>query len=237
MRNLVSKTFKIQIKGRVQGVGFRPFVFNLAKEHQLNGSVSNNEEGVIIYCNTSEEKATQFLEQILLNKPEIAVITAHSTDEVPLIKFDDFSIVITKTSAQINLPLTPDFAICENCKAEISDSGNRRYNYAFTTCVHCGPRYAITQKFPFERAHTSLTEFDMCSTCLEEYTNPTNRRFHSQTNSCKSCGIQLQLVTNLGETIAINQLECIEKSAKRLIEGNILAIKNTNGYVFNTAKC
>mgnify|MGYP000285679673 CR=1 FL=1 len=93
MRNLVSKTFKIQIKGRVQGVGFRPFVFNLAKEHQLNGSVSNNEEGVIIYCNTSEEKATQFLEQILLNKPEIAVITAHSTDEVPLIKFDDFSIV------------------------------------------------------------------------------------------------------------------------------------------------
>ncbi|MBL86512.1 MAG: carbamoyltransferase HypF [Winogradskyella sp.] len=231
MRNLVSKTFKIQIKGRVQGVGFRPFVFNLAKEHQLNGSVSNNEEGVIIYCNTSEEKATQFLEQILLNKPEIAVITAHSTDEVPLIKFDDFSIVITKTSAQINLPLTPDFAICENCKAEISDSGNRRYNYAFTTCVHCGPRYAITQKFPFERAHTSLTEFDMCSTCLEEYTNPTNRRFHSQTNSCKSCGIQLQLVTNLGETIAINQLECIEKSAKRLIEGNILAIKNTNGYV------
>ncbi|MDH7912808.1 carbamoyltransferase HypF [Winogradskyella sp. SYSU M77433] len=227
----MSKTFKIQIKGRVQGVGFRPFVFNLAKEHQLNGSVSNNEEGVIIYCNTSEEKATQFLEQILLNKPEIAVITAHSTDEVPLIKFDDFSIVITKTSAQINLPLTPDFAICENCKAEISDSGNRRYNYAFTTCVHCGPRYAITQKFPFERAHTSLTEFDMCSTCLEEYTNPTNRRFHSQTNSCKSCGIQLQLVTNLGETIAINQLECIEKSAKRLIEGNILAIKNTNGYV------
>ena len=227
----MSKTFKIQIKGRVQGVGFRPFVFNLAKEHQLNGSVSNNEEGVIIYCNTSEEKATQFLEQILLNKPEIAVITAHSIDEVPLIKFDDFSIVITKTSAQINLPLTPDFAICENCKAEISDSGNRRYNYAFTTCVHCGPRYAITQKFPFERAHTSLTEFDMCSTCLEEYTNPTNRRFHSQTNSCKSCGIQLQLVTNLGETIAINQLECIEKSAKRLIEGNILAIKNTNGYV------
>ena len=227
----MSKTFKIQIKGRVQGVGFRPFVFNLAKEHQLNGSVSNNEEGVIIYCNTSKEKATQFLEQILLNKPEIAVITAHSTDEVPLIKFDDFSIVITKTSAQINLPLTPDFAICENCKAEISDSGNRRYNYAFTTCVHCGPRYAITQKFPFERAHTSLTEFDMCSTCLEEYTNPTNRRFHSQTNSCKSCGIQLQLVTNLGETIAINQLECIEKSAKRLIEGNILAIKNTNGYV------
>lgn len=227
----MSKTFKIQIKGRVQGVGFRPFVFNLAKEHQLNGSVSNNEEGVIIYCNTSKEKATQFLEQILLNKPEIAVITAHSIDEVPLIKFDDFSIVITKTSAQINLPLTPDFAICENCKAEISDSGNRRYNYAFTTCVHCGPRYAITQKFPFERAHTSLTEFDMCSTCLEEYTNPTNRRFHSQTNSCKSCGIQLQLVTNLGETIAINQLECIEKSAKRLIEGNILAIKNTNGYV------
>ena len=145
--------------------------------------------------------------------------------------FSEFSIVITKTSAQINLPLTPDFAICENCKEEILDSENRRYNYGFTTCVHCGPRYAITQKFPFERAHTSLTEFDMCSTCLEEYTNPANRRFHSQTNSCKSCGIQIQLVTNYGETITANQLECIEKSAKCLIEGNILAIKNTNGYV------
>lgn len=226
-----SKTYKIQITGCVQGVGFRPFVFNLAKRNRFFGSVSNNGKGVIIYINSSEEQANHFLNEILTNKPEISIITSHSLEVVSSQEYKDFSIVPSKKNQQINIPLTPDFAVCNNCKEEIKDSKNRRYNYAFTTCVHCGPRYAITTKFPFERANTTLSNFEMCSDCKEEYSNPRNKRFHSQTNSCKDCGITLKLVNNLGETVEENQQEIIHKVAQFISEGKIIALKNTNGYL------
>ena len=225
------KTFKIQIEGQVQGVGFRPFVFNLAKKHQVKGTVSNNEKGVIIYCNTSKIGINKLSDDILQHKPEIAIITSCSIEESAFTEFNDFTIVSSESKTRINLPLTPDFAVCESCKAEILDQENRRFNYPFTTCVQCGPRYAITTKFPFERAHTSLTDFDMCEACNEEYTNPNDRRFHSQTNSCSSCGIQLKLVTNKKETITESQIDCINKAVQFISEGKIVAIKNTNGYL------
>ncbi len=226
-----SKTYKIQITGCVQGVGFRPFIFNLAKRKGLFGSVSNNGKGVIIYINASKEHANRFLNEILTNKPKISIITSHSIEVVTYQEYSDFSIIASNSNVQINIPLTPDFAVCNYCKEEIKDSSNRRYNYAFTTCVHCGPRYAITTKFPFERANTTLSNFEMCSDCNKEYTNPTNKRFHSQTNSCKDCGITLKLVNNLGETVEDNQQEIIQKVAQFISEGKIIAIKNTNGYL------
>ena len=97
--------------------------------------------------------------------------------------------------------MTPDFAICEDCKKDLENSNNRRYNYAFTTCVNCGPRWAITKTFPFERSNTSMDDFPMCDDCKDEYTNPLNRRFHSQTNTCSTCGIHLVLINTEGETI------------------------------------
>lgn len=227
----MAKTFKIQIKGRVQGVGFRPFIFNLANQHQLKGTVSNNENGVIIFCNASKVGAENFLKAILFNKPEIAIITSHAIEESVYTEFNDFTIVPSKTKTQINLPLTPDFAVCESCKTEILDPENRRFNYPFTTCVQCGPRYAITTKFPFERVHTSLTNFGMCEVCMDEYARPSDRRFHAQTNSCRACGIQLKLVTNIGETITENQTDCIDKAVQFISNGKIVAIKNTNGYI------
>jgi len=227
----VSKTFKIEIKGRVQGVGFRPFVFNLAKGFKFSGTVSNNENGVVIYCNTTKDNAAHFLEDILKNKPEIAVITSHDLTEIPFTKYNDFTIIPSKVNKKINIPLTPDFAICEACKSDISNPENRRFNYAFTTCIHCGPRYAITEKFPFERAHTSIDDFNLCVSCNEEYTNPSDRRFHSQTNSCTSCGIQMNLTDNFGKLITNNQSNIINEVATLLSQGKIIAIKNTNGYL------
>ncbi|MEM6515943.1 MAG: carbamoyltransferase HypF [Bacteroidota bacterium] len=227
----MSSTFKIQIKGQVQGVGFRPFVFNLAKKHNIKGSVTNNGEGVLIYCNTNLVKASFFLDEIIQNKPEISIITGHSIDSSPKIDFDDFSIISPSSDLKPKLPLTPDFAVCQECKSEISNKNNRRYNYAFTTCVNCGPRYSITKKYPFERANTSLSQFDMCSECEEEYQDSSNRRFHSQTNSCNDCGIQLKLVSDTGKTVTANQDECILRAAKEILKGNVLAIKNTNGYM------
>ena len=224
-------TFKIQIKGRVQGVGFRPFVFNLAQQLNINGTVFNDAEGVIIKINTSKDKANSFLETLLKNAPLVSIISTYEIEEITQQNFTNFSIIPSKLNGNINIPLTPDFAICNECKEEIKDAKNRRYGYAFTTCVNCGPRYAITKKFPFERDHTSLSDFEMCFACEKEYIDPANRRFHSQTNSCSDCGIRLELVDNTGKPVDIDQQKILKKAATYISEGKILAIKNTNGYL------
>jgi hydrogenase maturation protein HypF len=227
----MQRTFEIIISGQVQGVGFRPFVYGLAKQLQLKGSVSNNQDGVLIRINTYEEKAHEFLLAILSGAPEISFIQNHNVSEIAFSPYEDFQIVPSEKNHQINIPLTPDFAICESCKSEIRDVGNRRFGYAFTTCTNCGPRYSVTTMFPFERPNTTVSEFDMCLKCQTEYTNPEDRRFHSQTNSCSDCGIKLQLVDTDGREFNETQNNIIKKAAALIANGSILAIKNTNGYL------
>ncbi|MEK9614446.1 MAG: Sua5/YciO/YrdC/YwlC family protein, partial [Flavobacteriaceae bacterium] len=145
--------------------------------------------------------------------------------------FDDFKINDSTSEGNLNLPLTPDFAICESCKKEILDPNSRRYKYAFTTCVSCGPRYAITHTFPFERKNTTLANFEMCQKCQEEYSQASERRFHSQTNSCKTCGIRLSLKDGDNQIVSEDQNEIIAVVAQLILKGNIIAIKNTSGYL------
>ena len=225
------KSYKIVITGQVQGVGFRPYVYILAQEHQLRGTVSNNEEGVIIYLTGSKDSIYSFYNTLIKNPPQVSKINEHLIEENDLILFDDFQIVPSQKASKLNLQLTPDFAICDDCKKEISDPNNRRYNYPFTTCVNCGPRWAITNTFPFERDHTNIAEFEMCDTCKAEYTNPTDRRFHSQTNSCSTCGISISLCNSKGVTLNIPQKDIFKKAASLIEKGNIIAIKNTSGYL------
>lgn len=225
------KTYKIVISGQVQGVGFRPYVYVLASEFSLTGTVSNNEKGVIIYASGLENSVTSFYNQLLNNPPPVSLIKESSISEIDLQNFNDFKIIPSNINGQLNLPLTPDFAICEDCKNDIKNTNNHRYNYAFTTCVNCGPRYAITQTFPFERRNTSIDEFPMCDACLEEYTNPSNRRFHSQTNTCSTCGITLKLMNNEGGNIEVLTMNLFKEIVNVLTEGNIVAIKNTSGYL------
>ena len=225
------KTFEIQIKGRVQGVGFRPFVCALARKLDISGNVSNNMEGVIIKMTSPKEKVHSFLTCLLENPPPVAVIKSHSITQVTAKQFVDFTIVPSNIGQKINIPLTPDFAVCEDCKTEIMDKDNRRYGYPFTTCVNCGPRYAITTRFPFERMHTTLSGFEMCPRCEAEYTDQNNRRFHSQTNSCADCGIQLSLVDADGADVSPNQESILQTAATFISEGKIVALKNTNGYL------
>ena len=224
-----TKTFYIQITGRVQGVGFRPFVYRLAQQHKLCGTVTNSRDGVEIYLTTTPNKATAFLSEIRKHPPSIAWIQSSKMEQTPLQTFEDFKI-IPSTTTQVNIHLTPDFAICKECKAEVNDPKNRRYGYPFTTCVNCGPRYAITTHFPFERGHTSLHSFQMCATCQTEYSQASDRRFHSQTNTCINCGIQLTLTNSLGK-MNIPQQQILKKVGSLIVEGNIIAIKNTFGYV------
>ena len=227
----MASTYKITISGQVQGVGFRPFVYGLAKSFSLRGTVSNNEEGVIIIVMGNKDSIQNFYDKLLKNPPPVSKIKNRAIIELENRKFTDFNIVPSNKNGQLNLPLTPDFAICDDCKKDIQDPKNRRLNYPFTTCVNCGPRWAITNTFPFERDHTSIANFPMCDECEKEYSNPADRRFYSQTNTCHTCGISLVLLDNSGNTIATTSENIFKKIAKLLAEGNIVAIKNTGGYL------
>ncbi|MFC4723000.1 carbamoyltransferase HypF [Geojedonia litorea] len=225
------KTYKITLKGQVQGVGFRPFVFSLALKHGLFGEVYNNAVGVIVHLNASSKQLHDFINELLLNPPISSIIKSHQIEVIEFKVFLNFNIITSKKDTQLNIPLTPDFATCAACKTDLLNAENRRIHYPFTTCVNCGPRYAITTKFPFEREHTSLSNFSMCSNCQSEYENPKNRRFHSQTNSCPDCGVQLTLVDTSGNPYESSQQQLLQKVSDLLNRGHIVAIKNTNGYV------
>ncbi len=225
------KTYKISISGQVQGVGFRPYVYGLAIEFSLHGTVSNNVEGVLIFVSGLPKKINLFYKKLLQFPPPVSKIKNSTITQVKFKDFNNFKITPSNTNGQLNLPLTPDFALCNNCKNDIKNPKNHRYNYPFTTCVNCGPRWAITQTFPFERDNTSMRNFYMCYTCKKEYTVPTDRRFHSQTNTCKTCGISLFLTDNKSNKIEVSDKKIFKEIAKLLSEGKIIAIKNTSGYL------
>ena len=222
---------KIRIAGQVQGVGFRPFVYNLASRFDIKGYVSNDERGVIIHLEGSSETINEFYRKLIENPPPLARIRSHFLESSDPEGFTDFRIRTSQKEGPLNLQLTPDFGICDTCKEEIADPGNRRFGYPFTTCVNCGPRWAVTRDFPFEREHTSLEEFTMCPECAEEYTDPSNRRFHSQTNSCSVCGISMGLFDAEENQLEVSNSELFKKIAGLISSGKIMAIKNTGGYL------
>lgn len=224
------KSYEIHISGRVQGVGFRPFIFNLAEEFGLKGFVSNDEHGVIIIC--QGEKTEDFFREIHQQKPKASEIIFSEIKEIETTEtFENFFIKPTEESILVDIPLTPDFATCESCEKEIFDENNPRYFYPFTTCTQCGPRYSVTKKFPFERENTAIADFIMCPNCLQEYKNPQDVRFHSQTNSCPNCGIKIWLKDKYGDEFKGSNKEIFEKIAQELSLGKIIAVKNTAGYL------
>lgn len=228
-KNII-KTTEIHISGRVQGVGFRPFIFNLAEEFQLKGYVSNDELGVIIVC--QGENSETFFKEIHHRKPKSSEIIFSEIKEIETAEiFENFFIKPTEKNIVVDIPLTPDFATCESCETELFDEKNPRYFYPFTTCTQCGPRYSITNKFPFERENTAIEVFKMCPNCLAEYQNSDDVRFHSQTNSCPNCGIQIWLKDNEGNEFKGTNREIFEKLAEELSKGKIIALKNTAGYL------
>lgn len=224
-------TFEIICTGRVQGVGFRPFVNKLALSMDLSGTVSNNESGVIILISGPLKKINEFYDSLTGNPPPVAKIKSHKRREIEYQLFHGFSIIPSSTSGKLNLALTPDFGICKECLKEMDSIENRRFGYPFTTCVNCGPRWAVTNTFPFERAHTTVSDFQMCLECESEYSDSSKRRFHSQTNSCSYCGIQLSLEDNAGKRIHVDEKDLFRKISSLLRQGQILALKNTGGYL------
>lgn len=230
MRKINIKTYEIHISGRVQGVGFRPFIFNLAEEFELKGYVSNDELGVVIIC--QGENSEIFFKEIHQRKPKSSeIIFSEIKETVNTEIFEKFFIKPTEKNITIDIPLTPDFATCESCETELFDENNSRYFYPFTTCTQCGPRYSITKKFPFERENTAIEVFKMCPNCMSEYKNPDDVRFHSQTNSCPKCGVQIWLKDTQGNVFNGSNKMIFEKLAQELSNGKIVALKNTAGYL------
>lgn len=227
-------SFEIQLKGVVQGVGFRPFIFNLAKNWNLVGHVNNGNEGVKIVINCNDDTASQFLAEILKNPPKFSRITNSSLKEIAIQPFIDFQIVESSNFTKNNLLLTPDFSICPDCASELNSPNNRRFQYPFITCTACGPRYSIVDTLPFDRHQTTMSDFEMCDECLSEYQDPNNRRFYSQTNSCPACGIKLKLYeVKEGESreILTDSHLILEQLQLILEAGKIVAVKGIGGYL------
>ncbi|MEM7369034.1 MAG: carbamoyltransferase HypF [Bacteroidota bacterium] len=225
-------SWQIRLAGIVQGVGFRPFVYKLAKDRGLRGEVSNGVAGVQIRFSATEEEANVFLDDLLRRKPAIARITQHELLEIEPTFFDTFQIVESEGKEEKNLLFTPDYAICKACVEEMKEGNNRRYQYPFITCTSCGPRYSIISDLPYDRPLTTMAPFEMCAECQAEYSSPLDRRHFSQSNSCPTCGISLQLVGKATNETLPQQGDEIKSFIHQVwVQGQIVAIKGIGGYL------
>ncbi len=232
------QTWHILIKGQVQGVGFRPLIFLLAQQFNINGWVNNGMHGVHIEFNSTSKKAKDFLIALLEHAPVLAHITTYEIIEISPKSFSEFVIKHSQNKGESNLLITPDAAICLDCTKELFARNNRRNTYPFITCTNCGPRYSIIQEMPYDRQQTTMKAFQMCSRCQEEYSDPNNRRFYSQTNSCSTCAIELELfeckdkVEDTPKVFPIlSTSTLVEKIVQSWQEGKIVAIKGIGGYI------
>ncbi len=222
-------TYHIHIQGIVQGVGFRPFVYNYCKKKQLHGSVNNTTDGVHIYVNLSSKSREIFLSELIDNAPKLATITSVKIEETEKINFTDFTIDRSSNTGDAMVLLTPDFSICKDCVSELFDQTKKRYQYPFITCTQCGPRYSIIKHLPYDRHTTTMHPFEMCEKCQSEYNVPTDRRYFSQTNSCPSCKISMQLFEK--DTLLDKDFTRLDFIVEQWRKGKIIAIKGIGGYL------
>ena len=224
-------TWHVHIEGQVQGVGFRPFVFALAKKFSLKGWVNNTSDGVHIIFNANKKTAVEFTDQVRDKAPRLSKITAIHRHSIQQKFFDNFQIIHSEEAGEPKLLLTPDFALCEDCRVELHQAQNRRYKYPFITCTNCGPRYSIVRNLPYDRKNTAMDSFQMCPTCNNEYDHPINRRYYSQTNSCPDCGIELTLFDVRKNIVTTHCEAIIDQIASHWEAGKIVAIKGVGGYL------
>ena len=223
-------SYMFKITGIVQGVGFRPFIYNLAGSLCLPGNVSNTTEGVLVKINTScPDEAEKFIELIKEKKPLPALIEKIELKQIPYEDIKGFNIDKTvKTGTGFQL-ISPDIATCSNCVEDIMDPDNTgRYHYPFTNCTNCGPRFTIIREMPYDRPATVMDRFKMCDDCSTEYNDPTDRRFHAQPNACVKCGPRMELIDSRSNTI--DDKEPLATAAKMLIEGKIIGLKSLGGF-------
>nr|WP_282557861.1 carbamoyltransferase HypF [Providencia burhodogranariea] len=219
---------QLRIKGKVQGVGFRPYVWQLAHQCHLNGDVCNDGEGVLVRLLASAD-ITEFTQLLSQHCPPLAHIDSiqpqsFDWDELP----EKFSIRHSG-AGRMDTQVIPDAATCGSCQHELFEPANRRFNYPFTNCTHCGPRFTIIRQMPYDRPNTAMADFPLCPECHQEYESPADRRFHAQPNACPVCGPEIELCDQTGHVLAIKQA-ALEQAAQWLLQGKLVAIKGLGGF-------
>lgn len=219
---------KVAVKGIIQGVGFRPFVYQLAHRHHLKGDVANTSAGVTIHVEGAKDDIDAFREDLCQESPALAQITEIILCKESPRNLNEFTISASRASERMGTLISPDVSVCDDCLRELLNPDDRRYRYPFINCTHCGPRYTIIDDIPYDRPNTSMKQFVMCPACRSEYSDPPNRRFHAQANACAECGPHVTLYDiHRQEVLATDP---IEKAADLIKLGSIVAIKGLGGF-------
>lgn len=229
--DLTQQRIRVQVQGVVQGVGFRPFIYNLATTLGLTGWVNNSPQGVSIELEGQPAQLNTFLDQLQRDKPLHTELHSLTVAQLTPIRDSQFEIRPSETSSAIGKSacILPDLATCPACLQEIFASANRRYRYPFTNCTHCGPRFSILRSLPYDRPNTTMHQFQMCPDCQLEYKNPGDRRFHAQPNACSHCGPQLTLWDRYGGVLATHDAALLA-TAEAIRQGQIIALKGLGGF-------
>ncbi len=225
----VVQRIRVEVYGIVQGVGFRPFVYQLARENGLKGWVRNTSGSVEIEIEGEEEALECFLFRLKSQAPPVARIEKVEVRRCPVVGYQDFEIKLSQAQPGKYQLVSPDIATCPACFEETLDPEDRRYHYPFTNCTNCGPRFTIIKDIPYDRPLTTMHSFKMCPLCQQEYDDPRDRRFHAQPNACPACGPSLELVDRKGRPLAGGDILAI--AGRLLREGNILAVKGLGGFL------
>jgi len=226
---MVLERLCVSIKGAVQGVGFRPFVYRLAKELGLRGFVINDSRGVYIEVEGERRVLEEFLIKLNREKPTLARIHSVDFSFLQPAGYSDFEIKESSDTGQKEVFVLPDMSTCEDCLRELFDPSDRRYLYPFINCTNCGPRFTIIESLPYDRPNTTMKLFKMCYECEREYHEPSNRRFHAQPNACPECGPWLSLYSSEGRLIAERD-EALTLTLELLKDGKIVAVKGVGGF-------
>ncbi len=221
---------KLEISGVVQGVGFRPFLFVLAKKYHLKGEVSNTSGGVLAIVEGTLDNIKRFIRDIYDKNPLLASVTHIESSDTQVQNFSSFQIVKSRASKSRATLISPDVSICSDCLTEMKDFNDRRYEYPFINCTNCGPRYTIIEDIPYDRPKTSMKHFKMCAVCQQEYDDPLDRRFHAQPNACPDCGPRVFLTDNKGKRIDSDSKNAVTLAAQYLSQGKIVAVKGLGGF-------
>ncbi|MFG2988634.1 carbamoyltransferase HypF [Streptomyces sp. NPDC048257] len=220
---------RVTVRGVVQGVGFRPYVYTRATGLGLAGHVTNTPEGVVAEVEGAPAAVSLFCDRLAADAPPLAVVDAVDHWEVPVAGGAGFTIIASRTGGPARTLVSPDVATCADCLTELADPADRRHRHPFITCTHCGPRFTIVTGLPYDRAHTTMAPFPMCADCAREYADPADRRFHAQPVACPACGPRLRLLTSRPPRESAGT-DPIAEARRLLAAGAILAVKGLGGY-------